>query len=91
MGETFRVDAKAESDVVVLGGWSLAEGLDTQKAGWFSFRLSRDEAPWVFEIASLELLATLVGVILFTTPVEGSRYARPRVVRLTSGTDNQGD
>ena len=96
MGELFRVDAKAEgSDVVVLGWWATGPVPDPSKARWFSHRLSRVEAPWAFEsgypfrvIASLELLAVLLGVILLVPCGAGSGEASGRI-ELSVGTDNQ--
>ena len=57
LGEAFRVDAKAEGDVVVLGGWSLAEGLDNQKAEWFS-NLFASLLRWSFRPPCLELFCS---------------------------------
>ena len=64
----FRVDAKAEGDVVCIGGWSLLWGTTTEEAPWFSMTLTKSSTPWVFEIepyrmiAALELLAVLVAI-----------------------------
>ena len=63
LGEIFRVDAKAEGNDVVLGGWCVGD-----EARWFSLRLDPSSIPWVTEketckvIASLELL---VAVMVF--------------------------
>ena len=68
----FRSDAKAEGETVVLGGWSCSDSPDRGKCRWFSVKLDRTSAPWVFEsgepyraIASLELLGTLASVVAF--------------------------
>lgn len=67
-GETFRVDVKAEGSTVVI--WA--------NGRWFSVRLTRRNAPWVFVkgelfkvIASLELLATTVVIMVFGPDVSG--------------------
>ena len=71
-GDFFRVDAKADKTSVVIGGWESMGGCLPRKARWFSVRLDRKTAPWVFAkgepfrvIASLELLAVVVAVIVF--------------------------
>ena len=71
--DCFRIDAKAEKDDIVLGGWETLGGKPPEKALWFSIRLSRSSAPWAFvkgepyrSIAALELTAVLVAIILFS-------------------------
>ena len=68
LGEVYRMDAKAEGQTVVIGGWKSEGGCKTKDAAWFSLELTRKTAPWAFErgepyrtIASLELMGTLVG------------------------------
>ena len=75
VGEIFRTDAKAELDYVVIGGWESKEGADPKKARWFSLRIEKEQAPWLFErghgsrtVASSELLGTLAAVHLFVEP-----------------------
>ena len=46
--EAFRVDAKAEGEKVVIGGWESLGRSDTSEARWFSMELSRKSAPWAF-------------------------------------------
>ena len=90
--EKFRTDAKAEGQVVCVGGWETSKGEDTQKARWFSVPLDRENAPWAFSkgkpfkvIAALELFATFVGYIIFKdTDTEADS-----VVTLSAGTDNK--
>ncbi|CAJ1332305.1 unnamed protein product [Effrenium voratum] len=72
VGELFRVDAKAEGDLVVVGGWESFGGRATAEARWFSLKLTRKTAPWAYVkgepfrvIASLELIATTVAVCIF--------------------------
>ena len=71
--DCFRIDAKAEKDDIVLGGWETLGGKTTEKSLWFSLRLSRSSAPWAYvkgepyrTIAALELTAVLVAVMLFS-------------------------
>ena len=48
-GEIFRVDAKADAGVVCIGGWeSSFDGCPPNKARWFSLRLTRTNAPWIY-------------------------------------------
>ncbi|CAK0883391.1 unnamed protein product [Prorocentrum cordatum] len=82
-GELFRIDAKAEGDLIVLGGWTTGASPDPGSAKWFSQELKRDEVPWAFEkgapfrvVASQELLAVVCGVVLFVGPSTFDR--RPR-------------
>ena len=72
VGELFRVDAKAEGDLVVVGGWESFGGRATAEARWFSLKLTRKTAPWAYVkgepfrvIASLELIATTIAVCIF--------------------------
>ena len=55
-----------------VGGWASGESDDPYKCHWFAERHSHLDAPWFHmagqayrSIASFELLATLIGVILF--------------------------
>eukprot|EP00971_Amphidinium_carterae_P302378 6008570-Amphidinium_carterae.1 len=82
VGELFRTDAKAEGDKIVLGGWETFRSRGgTRRARWFSMELNRKSAPWAHErgapyrsIVSLELMATLVGLIncVLRRALEGS-------------------
>ena len=91
--ELFRTDAKAEGNEVWIGGWAVMDGTCTNQCRWFSERLTRHNAKWAFiagepfrAIASLELLATLVGCVLFG--VEGSERG---VIYCSAATDNFGN
>ena len=94
--EVFRVDAKAEGELIVVGGWELCGSSDTMSARWFSVELSRKNAPWAYlkgepfrNIASLELVAVLLAVTLF-----GGRMADAASkgrLTLTASTDNLGN
>eukprot|EP00435_Cladocopium_sp_Y103_P051934 s391_g16.t1 len=94
--EAFRVDAKAEGELIVIGGWEVKDGQDKSSGRWFSIELNRRNAPWAYlkgepfrNIASLELCAVLVAVVLF-----GDRLAdtscKNRLVP-TASTDNLGN
>ncbi|CAJ1386988.1 unnamed protein product [Effrenium voratum] len=48
VGELFRVDAKAEGHLVVVGGWESFGGRATAEARWFSLKLTRKTAPWAY-------------------------------------------
>ena len=97
LGEVLRIDAKAEGDLVVIGGWKSQGGCKTRDGPWFSLELTRKTAPWAFErgepfrtIASLELIASLVGLmILVPQEVQGGETSA--VVSLSCGTDSQGN
>ena len=97
LGEVFRMDAKAEGDTVVIGGWCSQGGRRTVDAAWFSVQLTRSTAPWAFArgepfrtIASLELLGSLVGLMILVPP-EVPRGETSAVMSLSCGTDNQGN
>eukprot|EP00438_Fugacium_kawagutii_P016715 Skav227659 [mRNA] locus=scaffold58:564261:566969:- [translate_table: standard] len=71
--DCFRVDARAAGEEVVIGGWESYGGVRTDESRWFAIKLSRREIPWAYTkgdpfraIASLELLAVLVSVMLFS-------------------------
>ena len=94
--EAFRVDAKAEGEKIVIGGWEIPESGLTQDARWFSITLSRKNAPWAYlrgqpfrNIASLELTAVLAAVMLFGKGMK-ERTLRRRLT-LTAATDNLGN
>ena len=92
--EAYRADAKAEGDNVCIGGWEVMGWANPAEARWFSIRLTKKNASWVFDggepfrkIASLELLGTLLCVLAF--PPEG--VGKSRMLTLTAMTDNQGN
>ena len=90
-GVEFFTDAKATENDAWIGGF-LQDGEGTIKE-WFSEKIERDWAEWLFIkndlkriIASLELLATLVAVRLWT----GGKDTRSNgVCWVKAGTDNQ--
>ena len=93
-GKIFRVDAKAEGATVVIGGWETHGGTVPSESRWFSVRLTRKNAPWVFVkgepfkvIASLELLAITVAIMLFEPEAKWKGMAGR--LSLTAFTDNQ--
>lgn len=95
-GDCFRVDASASGEDIVIGGWESHGGASTQEARWFSMKLGRKTVPWAYlrgdpfrAIASLELLAVLVAVMLFIKDAPW-RAGRRRAL-LTAYTDNMGN
>ena len=80
--------------MVVLGGWSLLGGANPATASWFCIQLTPADTPWVFEkepfrkIASLELLAALVGLLLLD-PVTKTDRLKFASLSLSAGTDNK--
>jgi hypothetical protein len=99
-GEVFRTDAKAEGDEVALGGWRCEGGVKPGEAEWFAIKITRDNAPWVWEkegetkrvIAALEMLATLVALYLWG-PTKGQQKETifDTQIRLSAATDNRGN
>ena len=72
LGVAFSADAKAEGQLVVLGGWECIGGTRPDQARWFAVELTRANAPWAFSrgepfrcIAALELFASLLCVVVF--------------------------
>ena len=90
----FRIDAKAEQDKIVIGGWETCRTTDTSQARWFSVQLGRKEVPWAYlkgepfrSIATLELVGVLLAVMLFS---KGAEWGQSRGVAVLPGlTDNQ--
>ena len=94
--EAFRVDAKAEGECIVIGGWEILRGDRVEKGRWFSIRLNRHNAPWAYlkgepfrNIASLELTAVLVAVILFGDSLVDCGCLN--TLTLSASTDNLGN
>ena len=94
--EIFRVDAKAEKDLVVIGGWEVPESGGTWEAKWFSMNVTRKNAPWAFlkgepfrNISSLELMAVLMAIIFFGDKM--SAHRKRGALRLSGTTDNLGN
>ena len=97
LGEVFRLDAKAQGEVVSIGGWRCRPGRPTRECEWFAVRLDRRNAPWAFSrgeafrtIASLELLGALVSVMVLLPDVKETPSS-VGLATLTCGTDNQGN
>ena len=89
----FRLDAKAEGETVVLGGWCCGGSRHRSKCRWFFVKLTPDTTPWVFEsgepyraIAALELLGALASLLAFPQD-RGST----RAFHILAGTDNLGN
>ena len=97
LGEVFRLDAKAEGEKIVIGGWRVRGDGDTKQAEWFSLALTRATAPWAYArgdpfrtIASLELLGALVSLVVLV-PVSERRGDASALISMTCSTDNQGN
>ena len=73
-GCLFRVDARAEGDIIMIGGWEPQQvdgRTSTQGARWFSIQLDRSSAPWAYcrgepyrTVSALELLGTACALAL---------------------------
>ena len=74
--EPYRVDAKAEGEMIGIGGWlpkRNKEGrISTEDSPWFAIELDRQSAPWAYHkgqpfraIAALEALGALLGLVAF--------------------------
>ena len=94
----FRTDAKAEGGTVAIGGWRPMRGsngvIDLSLSPWFAVHLTPSSAPWAFArgepfraVASLELLATVVGLIVFS-PEPSGREEMEGIITVTSLTDS---
>ena len=97
LGEVFRLDAKAEGNIVAIGGWRIRKGENPAEAEWFSLSLTKATAPWAFSrgepfrtIAALELLGTLVSLMVLMPELE-ARGESAALVTMTCSTDNQGN
>ena len=90
--EAFRVDAKAEGEKIVIGGWEVIGSNDNEKGRWFAVELNRKNAPWAylkgepFRSIALELTAVLVAVILFGDRLVDN--SKKNILSLTASTDN---
>jgi hypothetical protein len=96
LGRYFKADAKAEGMDVVVGGLEILPGSTLENCRWFSFRLSPELTPWAYykqneayrTIATLELFATLLCVMLF---LDVQPLSKTSVLFYTGVTDNQGN
>ena len=100
--DPWRIDAKAEGQLVVLGGWEpvrdAAGKLDKGASRWFSVELTKDTAPWAYErdgqpfrvIAALEAMASLVSFVLFAPEPRTQSGPATVVTVLPEFTDNRG-
>ena len=71
-GEVFRIDAAADQEGIVVGGWEVFGGRRPKEARWFSVKADRKSCPWLYlkgepfrSIAAAELLAVTVAVKVF--------------------------
>ena len=93
--DSFRADAKAEGDKMVLGGFATRRERDLSKSPWFAETLTKTSAPWVYErgepnrvITSLELLTTLGCMRAFIPDMAKGALS---TLTLTVITDNEGN
>ena len=92
----FYTDAKCADDLVVLGGWDARK--PHGEAKWFSLRVTREQAPYLFDAegrsqwasGSAELLATLVALWIFGYLAD-SLAPRQIPICLPAVTDNRGN
>jgi hypothetical protein len=94
-GEVFRTDARAEKDIIVIGGWKCENNTPCKEACWFSEELRPEQHPWLFSkgsgqraIAAGELLGTAVALSLW---IETPRDSAAQRISLSGRTDNQGN
>ena len=94
-----RVDAKAEGNMVAIGGWRPTHGaggkVSPHFSPWFVVELSQGTAPWAYEkglpyktISSLELLATTLSLVVFGPSIL-PRDQVDATVAVTGFTDSQ--
>ena len=72
LGEVFRVDAMADQEGIAVGGWESYGGVPTAEARWFSLKLTKKNAPWLYVkgepfrvIAAAELVGVLIALVVF--------------------------
>ena len=95
-GDIFRIDAKAEGDLIVVAGWETFGGCSTSMARWFSAELNKRNASWAYEkgepfrtVAALELAAVLTAVMVFK---KGALWRSTNgAMSIRAFTDNQGN
>lgn len=93
----FLADAKAEGDLVVIGGYEVMPGRPLTESRWFSIRLTPKVAPWAFSkkgqayrvISSLELFASLLCVMVFGLESSTSTSQTAAVLCMKGITDNK--
>ncbi len=97
--DAFRVDARAEGQVIGIGGWLPCRDADgvlrTHLSPWFHFELDAATAPWAYmrgepfrAIAALEAVGVLVALIAFKEHLTAGSDAIYSVRGLT---DNRGN
>ncbi len=94
----FRADAKAEDDLVVIGGWEvLDEDKPTPASRWFSIILTPTTALWAFckgkpfkTSAALEMFASLVSLLAFVTSIPKEAGCTFSLTGITDNLGNQG-
>ena len=100
--ERFRSDAKAEGDLVTVGGYETFDSrgypIAKKKAKWFLIKLTRSNAPWAFckgepfrTIAALEMLGSLLGIMLLLGEKGDEHYCCGGSLSVGGFTDNSGN
>ena len=96
LGEVFRVDAMADQDGIAVGGWESYNGRSPSQAQWFSLKLTKKNAPWLYVkgepfrvIAAAELVGVLVALVVFGKEAVWKRGAGR--LRVSGFTDNLGN
>ena len=96
LGEVFRVDAMADQDGIAVGGWESYNGRSPSQARWFSLKLTKKNAPWLYVkgepfrvIAAAELVGVLVALVVFGKEAVWKRGAGR--LRVSGFTDNLGN
>ena len=69
-GIAFKADAKAEGQLVVVGGWECRHGARPATARWFSVTLDKKTAPWAFGRGEPFRAICVTGVVCHP-PVRG--------------------
>ena len=94
----FRADAKATETEAFVGGWELTESGAAMDSKWFALQITATDFPWAYckgepkrTIAALELLATLLCVILFSSDSNHGSAQKVRDCTLCGATDNLGN
>jgi hypothetical protein len=96
LGRFFKADARAEGEIVVVGGFEMYPNVNLSQCRWFSITLNPINASWAFVkegeayrvIASLELFATLLCVMLFVGRDEVHRTSHLTMIGVS---DNKGN
>ena len=91
--DAFRIDAKAEGEEVVIGGWESYDGGRTEGARWFSARLDRKNTPGLSEGRAIQKHSGVgadsgTGSHIMVFDKEARRRCWRACMRLTALSDN---